>query len=90
VGLAVNVAAVTWLAGETLNTRGRRSSLAPPGAPFYQVWATPLVLGAIVATGLAIVLLVRPHRRRAAPSPPVAHASTAAGSSTSEGAAGSM
>ena len=37
----VNAAAVAWLAFETVNIAWPRSSLAPPGAPSYQVWAAP-------------------------------------------------
>jgi hypothetical protein len=46
-------------------SRGRRvrSSIAPPGAPFYQVWAAPLVLAAIGITGAAYLLIARPHRK---------------------------
>lgn len=40
-GLILNVAAVAWLVFETVNIAWPRSSLAPPEAPFYQVWAAP-------------------------------------------------
>ena len=43
-GLPINVAAVVWLAFETVNIAWPRGSLAPPDAPWYQVWAAPLVL----------------------------------------------
>ena len=33
---------------------GRATSLAPPGAPGYQVWAAPLVLAVIAVVGLAV------------------------------------
>ena len=39
------------------------SALAPPGAPFYQVWAAPLVLAAIAVAGLGYLALAAPHRR---------------------------
>ena len=43
-GSCVNVLAVAWLAFETVNIAWPRESLAPPDAPFYQVWAAPIVL----------------------------------------------
>ncbi|HEV2786505.1 MAG TPA: amino acid permease [Solirubrobacteraceae bacterium] len=62
-GLAVNVAAVIWLAFETVNITWPRESLAPPGAPVYQVWAAPLVLVTITVAGLAYLVVARPHRK---------------------------
>ena len=61
-GLAVNALAVAWLAFETVNIAWPRESLAPPNAPFYQVWAAPLVLAVIAATGLLYLAMARPHR----------------------------
>ena len=34
--------------------------IAPPDAPFYQVWAAPLLLGVIVVAGLAYLFIARP------------------------------
>jgi amino acid transporter len=62
-GLVVNVLAVAWLAFETVNIAWPRESLAPAGAPVYQVWAAPLVLGVIAVVGVAYLLLARPQRR---------------------------
>ena len=62
-GLVVNVLAVAWLAFEADNIAWPRKSIAPPDAPFYQVWAAPLMLGAIAAAGLAYLALARPQRR---------------------------
>ena len=42
---------------------GRATSLAPPGAPFYQVWAAPLVLALIAVVGLAYLLIAKPERK---------------------------
>ena len=59
-GLPINIAAVAWLAFETVNIAWPRTSLAPPGAPFYQVWAAPLVLALILVAGLAYLAIARP------------------------------
>ena len=59
----MNLLAVAWLAFETVNIAWPRESLAPPGAPVYQVWAAPMVLAAIAVVGLAYLALARPHRR---------------------------
>lgn len=62
-GTAVNALAVCWLAFETVNIAWPRESLAPPGAPFYQVWAAPIVLGVIGTLGVLYLLLRRPNER---------------------------
>jgi amino acid transporter len=62
-GTIVNVLAVAWLSFETVNIAWPRESLAPLGAPVYQVWAAPLVLALIAAVGIAYLLLARPQRR---------------------------
>jgi amino acid transporter len=64
-GVIVNVLAVAWLAFEAVNIAWPRESLAPPGAPVYQVWAAPLVLAVIAVIGVAYLVLARPHRRAA-------------------------
>ncbi len=62
-GTVINVLAVVWLAFETVNIAWPRTSLAPPGAPVYQVWAAPIVLGAITVIGLTHLVLARPQHR---------------------------
>jgi amino acid transporter len=62
-GTAINGLAVLWLAFETVNIAWPRTSLAPPGAPAYQVWAAPIVLAVIAAGGLSYLAIARPHRR---------------------------
>jgi hypothetical protein len=52
---------VLWLAFETVNIAWPRESIAPPGAPVYQVWAAPGVLALIVTTGLLYLALARPQ-----------------------------
>lgn len=54
--------AVAWLAFETVNIAWPRESLAPPGAPGYQVWAAPLVLAVIAAVGIGYLVLAKPQR----------------------------
>jgi amino acid transporter len=61
-GPAVNALAVAWLAFETVNIAWPREALAPPDAPWYQVWAALLVLGLITVVGLAYLAAARPHR----------------------------
>jgi hypothetical protein len=62
-GVAVNLAAVVWLGLEAVNIAWPRASLAPPGAPAYQVWAAPIVLAVIAVGGLTYLVLARPHRK---------------------------
>ena len=59
----LNVLAVAWLAFETVNIAWPRASLAPPGAPWYQVWAAPILLGVIGTAGVTYLLLARPQRK---------------------------
>jgi amino acid transporter len=61
--LALNVGAVAWLAFETVNIAWPRTSLAPLGAPWYQVWAAPLVIAVIAVAGLAYLVVARPQLR---------------------------
>ena len=62
-GMLVNVLAVAWLAFETVNIAWPRESLAPVGAPWYQLWAAPMVVAAITVIGLAYLLLAKPAHR---------------------------
>jgi amino acid transporter len=62
-GLVINVAAVAWLAFETVNIAWPRKSIAPPDAPTYQVWAAPMLLAAITVVGLLYLLIARPTAR---------------------------
>lgn len=64
-GVVVNALAVAWLAFEALNIAWPRTSLAPPGAPAYQVWAAPIVLAVIGVVGLLYLVLAKPQRRLA-------------------------
>jgi amino acid transporter len=62
-GLPINVLAVLWLAFETVNIAWPRASIAPLGAPTYQVWAAPLVLAIIGVAGVAYLVIARPQRK---------------------------
>jgi len=62
-GLLANGLAVAWLAFETANIAWPRETIAPPGAPWYQLWAAPLVLAVIGVVGLAYLAFARPQRR---------------------------
>jgi len=62
-GLPINVLAVLWLIFEAVNMAWPRASLAPPGAPFWQVWAVVLVSAVLVLVGTLYVLINRPHER---------------------------
>jgi hypothetical protein len=46
-----------------VNIAWPRESLAPLGAPVYQVWAAPLLLVTITILGLSYLALARPHRK---------------------------
>ncbi len=59
----VNLLAVLWQGFEFVNVAWPRSALAPVGAPWYQVWAAPLVTCFVALTGLAYLLVGRPRRR---------------------------
>jgi len=60
-GLPLNALAVAWLLFESVNVAWPRSSLAPADAPWYQIWAAPIVLAAISVVGLGYLLVARPH-----------------------------
>ena len=62
-GMVWNVLAVLWLAFETVNIMWPRASLAPLGAPWYQVWAAPMVVAAITVVGLIYLAVAKPHGR---------------------------
>jgi TRAP-type C4-dicarboxylate transport system permease small subunit len=57
------VAAVVWLTVEAINIAWPRSALAPPGAPFWQVWAIVLISVVLAVIGLVYVLVRRPQER---------------------------
>jgi amino acid transporter len=62
-GLVINTAAVAWLTFEAINVAWPRTILAPPGAPFYQVWAIVLISAGLAVVGIVYVLVARPQDR---------------------------
>jgi amino acid transporter len=62
-GTVLNAAAVAWLVFETVNIAWPRESLAPPGAPLYQVWAAAIVLALIGAAGAVYLAVAKPDRQ---------------------------
>ncbi|MFI2760693.1 APC family permease [Streptomyces echinatus] len=60
-GLVVTVLAVAWPAFEFVNIAWPRAILAAPGAPWYQVWAAPLVTVLAVGTGALYLAAARPQ-----------------------------
>ena len=56
---------MAWLLFESVNIAWPRTSLAPPGAPGYQVWAAVIVLALIGLAGGAYLLIVKPQRKLA-------------------------
>ncbi len=62
-GMVLNVLAVGWLAFETVNIMWPREALAPVGAPWYQLWAAPMVVAGITLIGLSYLVVARPHGR---------------------------
>ncbi|GAA4993826.1 APC family permease [Kitasatospora paranensis] len=68
-GTPLNVLAVLWTGLEVVNICWPRAVLAPPGAPWYQVWAALLGTGVVGLAGLGYLLLRRPQRLMRDPDP---------------------
>ncbi|MEW1632896.1 APC family permease [Streptomyces sp. NPDC093801] len=84
-GTFLNALAVLWTAFEVANVCWPRAVLAPPGAPWYQIWAGLLGTGAVITAGLLYLLVRRPQERLRALEPPAAGPS---GNRSAEPAAG--
>ena len=54
---------MVWLVFEAINVAWPREMLAPPGAPWFQVWAVVVVFSALALFGLAYLFIAKPHRR---------------------------
>ncbi|MGW6915175.1 APC family permease [Kitasatospora sp. NPDC054939] len=61
-GTVVNALAVLWTGLEVVNICWPRTILAPPGAPWYQVWAALLGVGTVALLGVGYLLARRPQR----------------------------
>ena len=62
-GVPVNLAAFVWLLFESINVAWPRVSLAPPDAPWFQVWAVILVFSALAVLGLLYMVWAKPYNR---------------------------
>ncbi|MEU3725477.1 APC family permease [Streptomyces sp. NPDC031705] len=60
-GTVLNVLAVLWTAFEVVNVCWPRAILAPPEAPWYQVWAGLLGTGAVITVGLLYLAVKKPQ-----------------------------
>jgi amino acid transporter len=61
-GLAINVAAFLWSLFEFINIAWPRSYAVSPNAPWWQLWAVPLVLGSILGVTTSYVLINKIRR----------------------------
>lgn len=66
-GVPVNLAAFFWLVFESINVAWPRVSLAPPGAPWFQVWAVILVFSVLAVLGLIYMVYAKPYQRTVSP-----------------------
>jgi amino acid transporter len=62
-GVPVNLTAFVWLLFESINVAWPRVSLAPPDAPWFQVWAVILVFAALAVLGLVYMVWAKPYQR---------------------------
>jgi amino acid transporter len=62
-GLLINTAAFLWSMFEFVNIAWPRPYAVSPDAPWWQLWAVPLVLGSILSVTTLYVLIARPTRR---------------------------
>ncbi|MEU0835228.1 APC family permease [Streptomyces sp. NPDC005969] len=60
-GTFLNVLAVLWTAFEVANVCWPRAILAPPGAPWYQIWAGLLGTGVVITAGLVYLAVRKPQ-----------------------------
>ena len=61
-GLAINVAAFLWSVVEFINIAWPRAYVVSPNAPWWQLWAVPLVLGSILGVTTLNVLINKIRR----------------------------
>jgi hypothetical protein len=58
-GLIINIIAFLWSLFELINIAWPRTYLASPDAPWWQIWAVPLVLGGIMSVTTLTILIRR-------------------------------
>ncbi|MEQ1845019.1 MAG: APC family permease [Nitrospira sp.] len=68
-GLLINIAAFLWSLFEFVNIAWPRPYAVSPDAPWWQLWAVPLVLGGILGVTTLYLLVGRSTRSDAPPSP---------------------
>jgi amino acid transporter len=61
-GLVINVAAFLWSLFEFVNIAWPRVYAVSPDAPWWQLWAVPLVLGSILGVTTVYILINKVHR----------------------------
>jgi amino acid transporter len=61
-GLAINITAFLWSLFEFVNIAWPRSYAVAPNAPWWQLWAVPLVLGSIMVVTTVYVLMGKDRR----------------------------
>ncbi|WP_329393151.1 APC family permease [Streptomyces lydicus] len=68
-GTVLNVLAVAWTGFEVTNVAWPRAVLAPPGAPWYQIWAAPLGVAVVLGAGTVYLMARRPQDKLLAAGP---------------------
>ncbi|WP_280695818.1 amino acid permease [Kitasatospora sp. GP82] len=68
-GTPLNALAVLWTGLEVVNICWPRTILAPPGAPWHQVWAALLGVGPVTVIGVGYLIARRPQRLMRGPAP---------------------
>ena len=65
-GLAINTMAFLWSVFELINIAWPRPYAASPTAPWWQIWAVPLVLGGILGLTALSILFSKNRKKTAA------------------------
>ncbi|MGH8762458.1 MAG: APC family permease [Nitrosospira sp.] len=63
-GLVINTAAFIWSVFEFVNIAWPRTYVVAPNAPWWQLWAVPLVLGSILSLTTLYILINKIRRER--------------------------
>ena len=63
-GLVINVAAFLWSLFEFVNIAWPRAYAVSPNAPWWQLWAVPLVLGSILSVATLYIVMQSILRER--------------------------